>query len=263
MAVLSSFFKQDATTYKARNIVLYKFDDSRSAEFIKECLVPFRLAYISDKDLDYNVSIDGTRAEEIKKLLPTKPNLKSGDFGEILTFYVAQKLIYPDSNFHPLKWRWKEGADSPCHFTDIVFFKRVDSDPPRKDDYVATFEVKCGATIPAKGKSRIEDSIIGAAKDADGRLAKTLLYFEKHYKQDKNEEDFKCVKRFENAATAPYNTFISAVAIVEKVHLDTHINNITKEAKSMMTKRHIAVVVMPIAKLKDIYEEVYRKIPTT
>jgi len=88
MSDLASFFSVDSAAYKADGIILYKFDDTRSAEFIKECLEPFWKAYISDDDLDYNVSIDGTRAEEIEKLLPTKPNLRSGDFGEILTFWL-------------------------------------------------------------------------------------------------------------------------------------------------------------------------------
>ena len=87
-----SFFTQDTTTYAAKGIVMYVFDEARSEEFIKNSLDSYRRAYISDEDLSEIVAEMGTtRNEEIKNVLPTENIIQSGEFAEILTF-----LLFPD-----------------------------------------------------------------------------------------------------------------------------------------------------------------------
>ena len=48
-----SFFIEDTTSYAAKSIVMYVFDETRTDEFIKGSLDSYRRAYISDEDMYY------------------------------------------------------------------------------------------------------------------------------------------------------------------------------------------------------------------
>ena len=48
MLDILSFFTKDITTYAAKGIVMYVFDEARSEEFIQNSIDPYRQAYISD-----------------------------------------------------------------------------------------------------------------------------------------------------------------------------------------------------------------------
>lgn len=96
-----SFFTEDTTSYAAKCIVMYVFDETRTDEFIKGSLDSYRRAYISDEDLEEIVTEMGTtRNEEIKEVLPTEPIIQSGEFAEILTFLLF-KALHPEYNVTP------------------------------------------------------------------------------------------------------------------------------------------------------------------
>ena len=156
------FFTIDDTTYAAKGVVVYGFKDELLDEFVSEFLLSFRQAYISDEELKEGVKEEvwADEAEGISMQIPTKPNLKSGEFSEILLFYLSQCLRCSDANVAPLKWRWKENQDMPCHLTDIVLIKCDDEKTPSTDDYLYFVESKGKATPLSTGST---DSVMNAA----------------------------------------------------------------------------------------------------
>lgn len=172
MLDISRFFTIDDTTYAAKGVVVYGFKDELLDEFVSEFLLSFRQAYISDEELKEGVWAD--EAEGISMQIPTKPNLKSGEFSEILLFYLSQCLRCSDANVAPLKWRWKENQDMPSHLTDMVLIKCDDEKNPSTDDYLYFVESKGKATPLSTGStdSVMNAAIEGAEKDRVSRGGK-------------------------------------------------------------------------------------------
>lgn len=260
---ISKYFKLDRSKEVSHGILIYDFDDNLAPLFINDCLIPFRRSYISDKGLEQNISNLGnmtTRKDEIEVVLPTLPQLKSGDFGEILS-YAITSYIHPETNLRPLKWRWKEHRDSPCHLTDIVLLCCSDYNNPKTSDFLVAVESKSGATKPSRVASRINDAIEGAAKDIHSRFSKTIAYLMAKYKNECDFEAVKIARRFSDCITVPFGKHFKAIAIVDKAHIATHINNISND---LLTKYpQIEVYAVPMKDLKSIYESIYSNIPNT
>ncbi len=263
---LSDYFSID-TTNPDKRFTLYKFDNTKENQFVKDCLDTFLDAYISSEDL--NKIVEGTkknkdpkkvRKEKIASRIPQKPNLKSGDFGEILSYILMEQSLYTDANVKPKKWRWKEGSDNPSHYTDLIFFKCDDSDNPQTTDYLVTSEVKCGASKPSKN-SRIKDAIDGAKNDVVGRMGRTISYVINQYERDGDFEMSTKVERFKDPVTIPYNKKFNAIAIVENSFLKNHINNTSSDDFSVATTYNIAIYILPMNRLKTIYENIYNQLP--
>lgn len=267
------FFTKDITTYAKHDIIMYDFDDSRKDEFLNHVQGFYRSAFISDDDLQAYINGMGTsRFDEIQAVLPTDPIIKSGDFGEILSFAIFTQM-YPDYNIAPLKWRWKEDRDRAAHFTDIVLFCCPDESNPQVTDKMMTIEVKTRATQPDAKESSINKAIEGSFTDSVSRSAKTLSYVQQKLKKDRDFDAVKKVMRFEEAVKTPYEACFNAIAIVNRSHLGTHhIGNLNAElinkvrlfnANEKANHKTMAVFVVPINDLKDLYEQLYNKIPNS
>ncbi len=55
MPQISNYFTRQ-NIYTARGIDLYEFDETRTAAFVQDCLLPFRRAYLTDEKVDRLVS---------------------------------------------------------------------------------------------------------------------------------------------------------------------------------------------------------------
>lgn len=268
-----SFFTEDTTSYAAKSIVMYVFDETRTDEFIKGSLDSYRRAYISDEDLEEIVTEMGTtRNEEIKEVLPTEPIIQSGEFAEILTFLLF-KALHPEYNVTPIRWRWKEEKNRAVHFADIMLLSCPDEQQPKDTDKVMTVEVKSRATRPNKEESTINKAITGAMEDSISREGKTLSFLLQRYKRDKQFDMVEKVKRFEDAVAHPYQTQHNAMAIVDSSYMDdfhiakvepTLIKQIQDFNKNNAAyNRSMAVFVIPMDNLKSKYECLYQEIPNS
>lgn len=261
---LNSFFKIDQNTYKDKGIIVFDFDDSRSNDFIANFVIPFRQSYISDELLNMEVSCGvNTRGEAISNRLPEVKYLQSGEFCEILTFFIAKMFVCPDANIRPVKWRWKETKDQPCHLTDVVLM-RYEENNPQPTDYIFSSEVKSAATpIGDRLKeSRMNEAIEGALKDKNSRIGKMVAYLTTQYMRDSNPAMAKVVKRFADSTTISYERRISAFVVSERDSLKNHIKNITADNMNKVTTNKIALFAVPIKNLKAIYEQLYAITPT-
>ena len=264
LATVHSFFTIDTDTYKDKGITVFDFDDSRSNDFIANFVIPFRQSYVSDELLKSEVDNGiNTREVAISNRLPELPRLKSGEFGEILVFFLSQMFVCPDSNIRPIKWRWKETKDQPCHLTDIVLMK-YETDNPQPTDYIFSSEVKTSAKRIGErtSVSKMNEAIDGALKDKNSRIGKMIAYLTTQYMRDRNPEMAKVVKRFGDSTTISYERRISAIVVSERDSLKNHIKNITTDNMKMAINEQIALFAIPIKNLKSIYEELYTISPT-
>lgn len=255
---LNRYFREDSATYRSQGIIIFDFDDVKSVEFIQDYIIPFRRSYLSDEDLNYEVNNSiNIRKDAIENKLPTLPHLKSGEFGEILMFFLARTFICTDANIAPVKWQWKEHRDAPCHLTDIMLLKCTDSTTPLTTDYVHSIEVKAGATPIGPNKSRMNDAIEGAHKDKESRIGKMIAYLTTKYAKDRNAEMAKLVKRFDDSTTVHFDRHISAAIVVERDSIPHHIKNISEQSLAQAQKDGIALFAVPIKQLKQMYEQLY------
>ena len=252
---------------------MYVFDESRTDEFIQGSLDSYRQAYISDEDLNEIATEMGTtRNIEIKEFIPTDANIQSGEFAEILSFMLFKNL-YPEYNVTPIRWRWKEEKNRAIHFADIMLLSCPDETQPKDTDKIMTVEVKSRAARPHKGESSINNAITGALKDSISREGKTLSFLIQKYKQNKQFDLAKKVKRFEDAVKDPYCTQHNAMAIVDSSYMDEfHIGNLDSTLLEKIEyfnethssdHRSMAVFVIPMENLKSKYEKLYLEIPNS
>lgn len=263
MDLFETFFSVD-NTYEHLGIIVYNFDDSKKDEFIENFVIPFRQAYYSDEDLNYEVDSGiNTREIAIENKLPTLSYLKSGEFSEILMFYIASLIICADANVTPIKWRWKDNRDTPCHLADIVLLKCLDKDNPSNEDYFFSMEVKSAATKIGKRStySRFNEAIEGAINDKNSRIAKMIAYLTTKYAREREADKALIVKRFEDCTTVAYKKIISAAVVSERDSLQYHVSNISSVNATNVRNDKILLFAVPIANLKILYEELYHLTP--
>ncbi len=259
MLDIQNYFKEDKVTYSEKGIVLYNFDDARKDEFLHNFVPYFRMAYIDDEQLKSDVDAQvWTREDGIKMRLPTNPSLKSGEFGEILMFYILFCFVHKDATIAPVKWRWKENCDMPCHLNDLAFFKCLDHEHPSTTDYISCYEIKTKALAPSPvTSSQINDAINGANKDKTSRLAKLLVYLKTNYSKERDYEKVRIVERFEEAAAASYDKKFGAAIVVDRKYLQKHIKNINPKKLTLAQNENISIYAVPISEMKALYEELY------
>jgi len=261
---MQKYFTKDDITYQADNIVVFDFDDSKSAQFIQDFIIPFRQSYYSDEDLAYEVDERiNTREKAIENKLPTTPSLKSGEFCEILMFFLSCNVLCPEANIKPIKWRWKENRDQPCHLADIALLKCNDSANPSTEDYFFTMEVKSAATPigDKSNNSRFNDAIEGALKDKISRVGKMVAYLTTKYSKERNAYAAKIAKRFEDGTTVQYQRKFSAAVVSERQSLQYHIKNISTSNKTKASSEKIALFAVPMHDLRTKYETMYNLTP--
>lgn len=261
---ISRFFEIDVDTYADKGVVVYGFKDELLDEFVAEFLLPFREAYISKEELDAGIAEEvwTDEKEGISTQIPTKANLQSGEFSEILLFYLSLCLRRADANVAPLKWRWKENQDMPCHLTDIVLIKCDDEKNPRKDDYLYFVESKGKAVVPSKGADSVMNAAIeGAENDSVSRAGKTVTYLITKYTKDKEYDKARKVGRFKDSVDVmEYQRFSNAAIVVEKSSIDHHVSKITAANLEKARRNSISLFAVPIDNMKALYERMYKEV---
>ena len=261
---IGDFFVIDNTTFADKGVVVYSFKDELVNEFVLNFLLPFRQAYIADENLEDGLAHKDwdCREEAIGEQLPTKASLRSGEFSEILLYYLSICFRCPDANVKPLKWRWKENQDQPCHLSDIVMMKCEDPEHPSKEDYMYVVESKSKAIPPSRNSnsSVMNNAIKGAVKDYASRSGKMIAYLRKWYNREGRHDIVKKVKRFGDSVNVDYDKRYHAAIVVDRDSLQHHIVNIDANLLQKAQDKQIGLVAVPIAGMKDVYERMYKDV---
>ena len=278
--MIRDYFTEDRAKYAAKGILLYVFDETKTTSFVTECLLPFRRAYLADEKLDrLDAKKHNPRADIINRRLPDPGDVMSGDFGEILTYYMAIELWTPDVNYKPMKWQFKNDPKKACPKTDVILFQFVhDVNHPDSKDRLITYEAKAHAT-PISGTYKMHtrksfisykdgkeqctfiDAVFDADHDRASRAAESIIYLKNKAEDIDDDEFMEVLKRFEEGYSVPYEAEYNAVAIIESTDID---NQLARMPVDLMTKYpDITLYCMPIKNLKKIYEDIYSKLETT
>lgn len=273
MPFIAKYFKEDKTTYASQGIVAYEFDNSQRANFINECLVPFREAYIKEAKLVQIINDYGTnRRDEIDERLPKEPFVVAGDFGEILAYYLVKEIWQTDATFFPMKWRLKDKKDAASPYTDVIVFK-LDPSGASTQDAMYSFEIKLRSKMEygsytettgykaGKKRSVFVDAILDADKDRVSRAAESILYLRTRCKDLNLTPEYNMIVRF----TKPYcsvrfKKHYSAVAIVDSSDKAKHISRIPADLFKTYSKVK-RVFFVPVNDLQNLYESVFAQLP--
>lgn len=260
MANLISYFTKNDALSASEGLEIYDFTGDPTV-FVKDCVQRFREAYISEEMLEKIIlkSKKTTRKDAIERRLPQKTSNKAGDFGEILSYYLWTETFASDANIRPMKIRWKEHPDMPGHLVDVILLRRVDEDNACPDDKMYTIESKVWTSTIKEGHSSLTDALSDAIKDKTERAAKTIPYLVTQYERDDEYDLADQVRRFGDPVNYPYIEEHFAIAIVESTQANDHIANFDKVLQAANT--NIPVYLLPIADLKDIYNQLYLNIP--
>lgn len=262
MIDLSKYFTEDRVTHAAQKIVLYNFDNTKKAEFIKDMIMSVRDAYISNEKLtELEESFHKTRQELIQRRLPVEADIISGDFGEILTFYIAIAHFASKANIRVKKWRFKDDKTKASPKTDILLFYKSPEMSFSPDDTMYSIEVKTMASDPYNSKSAILNAVKDADNDRTSRAIETIDYFLTRI-EDTGEykEYYTDIERFGGAYTQQYNKSFNAVAIVDSTYLSKHIANIPASMYTDYTG--IDMYCLPMEDLYNTYLTVFCQVPT-
>lgn len=276
---LSCYFKSDTSLYPQSGLQFFVFDNNKADSFVADCLVPFREAYIANDDVERIVNgFSKTREDVIQRRLPEKGKVMSGDFGEILTFYLASQIWSPTANVLPMKWRFKDKKTEASHYTDIMLFELKDESNPSVDDALYTYEVKTRATdLPndvypthkrkafvtykdGKTECTFIEAVVDANKDAVERAAETIPYLLIRC-EDLGLKDLHAkINRFSNPVNMTYRKEYNAVAVIDSSTLPEQMKRLPADLLSSHPNVG-RVFCVPMENLKEIYEKIYEEMP--
>lgn len=250
-------------TSHASGITIFKLKEAERAAFFAKLPQPFRLLYLTEDNLNWRINEFGTaRSEEIAEKIPDNPVLMSGEFSEILCYYIIPERYLANANLRPPKWKWKESKNNPAHFTDVILFHQNDPATPNVNDSLISIESKSRATRPGREESALQKAIDDAEKDYVGRLAESFFHLKTRYKDDKDANSVRQLERFMDLAKFPtYLKHFKAIAIVDESFADTHINNVTRIPNHIQDS--FEVVLIRMENLKTGYEDTYAQMLTT
>ncbi len=235
---------------KKDDITIYRLKSDQFNVFLNELAEDFRQCYISNESLEQlSAKNEISKSEFLSKyVLPDKGNIKSGDFGEMLSYFslierFASKNV---SLFCPRKWLWKD-RNKAAPYTDVVAFY-INGINSESEDILISIESKMKAT-PSKSH-RIQEAIDGANQDKLSRTAKTLEWLKEKYAKEGDIKNKKLVERFANPSEhGSYKKVFKAFVILDKNFEEEEFLHLTNNSKD------IVIVVILSDNLKHLYEE--------
>ena len=251
MDILSHFDRHDL-----EKLILYKINEEEIDDFINKLTDGFRDCYIIDSDLKkYARELKISQSEFIRDyILPDIGNVKSGDFGEMLSYHVlidnygGKRILLSG----PKKWRWK-GRNKSSPGNDVILFHISNPNTPSSDDMVITAESKMKAT--RSNSHRIQDAIEGAVIDKLSRTAKTLIWLDEKYARSGDLKRKENLARFlDPSKYGTYQKVHKAIAIIDSEFEKEELE------KEIINEEEIVVIVLSINQLLDGYEKTFDNI---
>ena len=250
-------------------IVLLTLKDQEWSEFISKLPSEYRECYIPENELLSRIeNFSSTKQKELAEILPSVGNIQSGDFGEILSYFITKERHIQHRADGPRKWRWKQEKNVAAPYSDVILFSLKEKGKPSSEDLLISVESKMKATAN-NSYHPIQNAIDGSQKDYVSRIATSLSWLRKKYK----EESFKVtaqveqlkeivgmIERFiDSVNIGEYSKQLKAVAFVDKSFCA---NEISKSISiPPLNGTNIEIMVISVKDLKKAYESVFTEIP--
>lgn len=253
-----------------KNIVVLTLKDDDWNEFVNKLPVEYKKCYISSKELESRINnFSSSKEQEFSEILPTIGNIKSGDFGEILSYFIFKERHKKENVDGPKKWQWKQEKNVAAPYTDVILFSIIEAGNPSKDDLIISVESKMKAT-KSKDYHPLQNAIDGAEKDYVSRIANSLSWLRKKYKDESLKENasipeliklVNMIERFiKSETTGEYTKQLKAVAFVDKDFLDDELKKVFTTPGSI-SGTNLEIMVVSVKDLKMAYEKVFTEIP--
>lgn len=240
-----------------KNITILKLKSAEYDTFIKKLPDDFLRSYITEEKIREQKSKYNETSDDIyNQYIPDDPKLMSGEFGEILSYGLIKELYERIGlNISGLKKTLhKEAKNVASHGTDIVLFYQKNSATPSDEDILISAEVKAKAT--KKNDSAILKAVKDAEKDYLNRLAETLIWLKRKYKEIDDISGFNSIQRFcDPLKTITFHKHFKAIAVIDKNFLSSE-----KRPKTTTIKDDLEIILILIDNLKGTYETVYNDI---
>ena len=236
---------------KNEKLNIYRLKPENVGKFLHEITLEFRQCYIADNILEEKAKKNKMPMSKYLEefILPSKGNIKAGDFGEMLSyFFVIEHYAFKEIIlFSPRKWQWKQDKNKAMPYSDAVCFHREDKNTPTENDFVICVESKMKAT---KSKEcRIQEAVEGANTDKVSRLAKTLLWLRDKYAKDGDMKMRKYIERYlEPVEKETYSKNFKAFAIIDNEFEKFEIS------QPIINDNDISIIIIIMDNLKDMYE---------
>ena len=237
----------------------YKFNSAKLDDLIKEFPTAMRNCYVEDSAIQRATTTSVDSKTVIKTYIPTKPHIKSGEFGEILSFYMLLEKYLPIKLTGVKKWFLKPDKNKAAFYTDVVLYSCGDTPSPQ--DLLVSAEVK--AKVVRKNNNRIQDAVVGAEEDFVSRLADTLVVLRDKSLQKGDAKTVKEVERFIESVednNGTYQKHIKAVLLIDSNLCD---DEMKKEVVRKEKIDNFEIIVLCIEKLREVYGAIYQEIPNS
>lgn len=275
---------------KEEKFIIFSLKDDEWDDFSEKLPKEFRKCFVSDRKLKTLSKKLGKTTEEIisDRIPTTNKTVQSGDFGEILAYFLFKEK-YRSININGIKrWKWKDRPERSEQGVDVMLWS-VDINKPSPDDLLLSAESKMMAT---KGGSQIQSSIEGAISDFGhtpqkekntkeikgwkeskiSRIAENLTWLkiktENDLEKDNTKEEelkieinLKILQRFLNAKSQTYKKEIKAITFIDKDYIkeEKKKENVIPEIEGL----NLEIYIVGIKDLKKMYEKIYSEIPRT
>ncbi len=245
-------FELEDTIYQ-----IYSLKEEDLDDFLKELPDEFRRCYITDRELDDLSKKNGESKDDIlrKYILPDVGNIMSGDFGEILSYFLVIDKYNNEGLLikGPRKWRFKPARNKPAPCSDAILFYFHNKDKSSINDKMISIESKMKAT--SSKKNLIQDAIDGAQNDKNSRAAKTLNWLYEKYGRIGKINAQKKIQRFRKPSKyGTYEKIHKAIALIDKELLSDEIR------KEVVSDDGIRILIISTSNLKNIYQRTFDNI---
>lgn len=147
--------------------------------------------------------------EVLADLLPTKAHLKSGDFGEMLTFTdLPARAPFP--KFPLYRWRMRATRNDTVRGVDLLGVALSGAEPAA-DDVLLLCEVKTRAKT--KTKTVVKEAYQGVMRDYTTRLAEQLLFQHVLLQGQGDHAASAALSRFFGRDVLPFRTQLIAAVV--------------------------------------------------
>lgn len=264
MELLSHFDFEDS------DIIRVTLKDDERDIFLAKLPDLYREAYIAKEELDSRVTtFESSHALELSELIPDVGSIKSGDFGEVLSYLFFKERHQVQGVDGPLKWRWKQDKNTAAPYSDVILFACNNVDVPCIDDLLVSVESKMKATD--SNLNQIQNAIDGAESDYVSRIANSLAWMKRKYKIEAAKvgadiDNIKSViakiERFINAdEKGAYQKKVKAIAFIDQSWFEKDL--LLPITKPAIQGLDLTIFAVSISRLKEAYTEVLTKVVGT
>lgn len=197
-----------------------------------------------------NLSGSQTRGDVISAhFARSASHVRSGDFGEILTFSILEEENDSTQLTASKKWRWKGEPERSLCGTDVLLF--VVGDVASSNDLLLSAEVKTSATRPSG--SKFVEALADAKKDGVSRIASTLVWYRDKAVQNGDAALLNKVDRvIDSVDKGKLKKIKMAVVVTDQDFEDIHMAGITD-----LNANGIKLRLLSLEELKEVYESIY------